>query len=180
MGILVPGCSELSSNISKDVQHGNLSCDWYQCHDIYLIINTNVKFLCDSDVACCSLEWCGVLYVSQCWMFGSKTRPLWLALPSSTHLSFLTLSSALNTVTAVTAAAGVITSIAVTRSLDDAMISCVYRRPPLMHMAIGYRCLPKIIELDFLNDSDILQWPFDWWTVVSNYQNCYKLLCQSR
>ena len=82
-------------------------------------------------------------------MFGSKTRPLQLALLSSTHLSFLTLSSALNTVTAVTAAAGVITSIAVTRSLDDAMISCVYRRPPLMHMAIGYRCLPKIIELDF-------------------------------
>ena len=82
-------------------------------------------------------------------MFGSKTRPLYLALLSSTHLSFLTLSSALNTVTAVTAAAGVITSIAVTRSFDDAMISCVYRRPPLMHMAIGYRCLPKIIELDF-------------------------------
>ena len=73
-------------------------------------------------------------------MFGSKTRPLWLALLSSTHLSFLTLSSVLNTVTAaVTAAAGVITSIAVTRSFDDAMISCVYRRPPLMHMAIGYR-----------------------------------------
>ena len=93
-----------------------------------------------------------MLYVSQCWVavldVWFQDQTIVVGSPQL-HPSVL-----LNTLlrpehSYCSAAAGVITSIAVTRSLDDAMISCVYRRPPLMHMAIGYRCLPKIIELDF-------------------------------